>query len=196
MFLIAGLGNYDARYRYNRHNAGFMAVDALAEYYGWNFKFQKKFQGEIAQGEVYHHKLLLLKPHTYMNLSGRSILAVLRFFKLDKEALLVIHDEIDLPFLRLRLSRSGGAGHNGVGSIFQHVGKGFLRLRVGVGRPVRPFPVADYVLGDFIQDEQNALDGLYKEMVSEMIWDEKKCADFCHRINAIHKANNPADDKG
>ena len=149
--LVAGLGNPGREYAGNRHNVGFMVADELARRHGGMWK--GKFNARVAEVRIDGHKVVLLKPETYMNDSGRSISSAMRFFKLEPESVLVVHDETDLPLGRLQVRRGGGlAGHNGLRSVAQHLGTPeFLRLRVGVGRPERgdPRPLADYVLANF-----------------------------------------------
>jgi peptidyl-tRNA hydrolase, PTH1 family len=149
--LVAGLGNPGREYARTRHNVGWMIVDELARRHGGTWK--SKFNGQLAEIRIDGHKVALLKPETYMNESGRSISAAMRFFKLQPDEVLVVHDEGDFDLGRLQARRGGGlAGHNGLRSIAQHLGTpDFLRLRVGVGRPGRgdPRPLADYVLASF-----------------------------------------------
>jgi PTH1 family peptidyl-tRNA hydrolase len=149
--LVVGLGNPGREYARNRHNVGWMIVDELARRHGGSWK--GKFSGQLAEIRLDGHKLALLKPETFMNESGKSVGAAARFFKLDPDAVLVVHDEGDFDLGRLQLRLGGGsAGHNGLRSIAQHLrSPDFMRLRVGVGRPERgdPRPLADYVLSDF-----------------------------------------------
>ena len=149
--LVVGLGNPGREYARNRHNAGWLIVDELARRHGGSWK--GKFSGQLAEIRIDGHKLALLKPETYMNESGKSVGAAARFYKLDPDAVLVVHDEGDFDRGRLQLRIGGGlSGHNGLRSIAQHLKTpDFMRLRVGVGRPERgdPRPLADYVLSDF-----------------------------------------------
>jgi PTH1 family peptidyl-tRNA hydrolase len=149
--LVVGLGNPGREYAQNRHNVGWMVVDELAKRHGGSWR--SKFNGQLAEIRLDGHKLALLKPETYMNESGQSVSAAARFFKLDPDAVLVVHDEGDLDRGRLQLRIGGGlGGHNGLRSIQSHLkSPDFMRLRVGVGRPERgdPRPLADYVLSDF-----------------------------------------------
>ena len=149
--LVVGLGNPGREYARHRHNVGHMVADELARRHGGAWK--GKFSGQLAEVRIDGHKVALLKPETYMNESGRSVGAAARFFKVEPDAVLVVHDEGDLDLGRLQVRRGGGlAGHNGLRSIVQHLGTGdFLRLRVGVGRPGRGDrrDLADYVLADF-----------------------------------------------
>jgi PTH1 family peptidyl-tRNA hydrolase len=158
--LVAGLGNPGREYVRNRHNVGWMVVDELARRHDGSFR--GKFSGQLSEIRLGDLRLALLKPETYMNESGRSLAAAVRFFKVDPGALLVVHDDVDLEPERLQARLGGGlAGHNGLRSIAQALGtQDFLRLRIGVGRPGRGDrrPVADYVLSDF--DELTDVDAL------------------------------------
>ncbi len=149
--LVAGLGNPGREYVRNRHNVGHMVVDELARRH--DGVWRAKFSGQLAEVRIDGHKVGLLKPETYMNESGRSVSAAARFFKLEPDAILVVHDDSDLESGRLQARLGGGlAGHNGLRSVAQHLGTPeFLRLRVGVGRPGRGDrrDLADYVLSDF-----------------------------------------------
>jgi PTH1 family peptidyl-tRNA hydrolase len=151
--LVAGLGNPGREYADTRHNVGFMVADELARRHGASFR--SKFSGEVADLRL-DGRVALLKPQTFMNESGRSVGAAVHFFKVPPEALLVVHDEVDLEPGRLQARLGGGlAGHNGLRSVAQHLRTGdFLRLRVGVGRPERGDrrPVADFVLSPFAPD--------------------------------------------
>ncbi len=155
MYLVVGLGNPKPKYAGNRHNVGFMAIDALAK--RWSVaSFREKFGGETAKVEA-GRDAVLLKPMTYMNLSGESVQKALAFYKTPIERVLVIHDELDIEFKTLRLKNGGGAaGHNGLRSIIQHCGDTFLRLRVGIGRP-RSGATEGYVLSDFNSMERAEL---------------------------------------
>ena len=149
--LVAGLGNPSPRHERDRHNVGWMVIDELARRH--DASFRSKFNGRVADVRVDGRRVALLKPETYMNESGRSISAAQRFYKTPTEAVLVLHDDVDLEFGRFQARAGGGlAGHNGLRSIAQSLGDpGFLRLRIGVGRPGRgdPRDVADFVLAPF-----------------------------------------------
>jgi peptidyl-tRNA hydrolase, PTH1 family len=149
--LVVGLGNPGRQYAQNRHNVGWMVVDELARRHGASFR--GKYSGQFAEARVGAAKVALLKPETYMNLSGRAVSPAARFYKLPPERVLVVHDEGDFDLGRLQARVGGGlAGHNGLRSIAQDLGtQEFGRLRIGVGRPERgdPRPLADFVLSDF-----------------------------------------------
>jgi len=153
--LVVGLGNPGREHVRDRHNVGWMVVDELAGRHGGSFR--SKFSGRLAEIRVDGAKVALLKPETYMNLSGQSVGAAARFFKVELDRILAVHDEVDLEQARLQARLGGGlAGHNGLRSLRQTLGSAdFLRLRVGVGRPGRGDrrPVADYVLSPFEPDE-------------------------------------------
>ena len=151
--LIVGLGNPGPKYTWTRHNAGFMVLDRLAQLAGVSVT-KKNFSGLYGEGNWLGERLLLLKPQTFMNLSGRSAAAALRFHKLTLSDLIVIHDDIDIPFGQVRLKEGGGhGGHNGLRSLMQDLGGAFVRLRIGVGRPAHG-DAADYVLAPFSREEQ------------------------------------------
>ena len=160
MFVIAGLGNPGPQYARNRHNFGFMVVRAFAEAFRAE-PWRTKFQGETARCRVADTDVLLVCPTTFMNRSGETVQAAMNFFRVSLSDLLVVHDELDLPFGTLRLKPGGGhAGHNGLRSIMQHLGEpGFMRMRCGIGRPQLGFvgDGADYVLSDFRTEEREAL---------------------------------------
>ena len=153
--LVAGLGNPGREYARNRHNVGFMVADELARRHGGSFR--GKFSGQLAEVRIDGHRVALLKPETFMNDSGRSVKAAVQFFKLEPDAILVVHDDGDLEPGRLQARLGGGlAGHNGLRSIAKLLGtQDFLRLRIGVGRPGRGDrrPLADYVLSDFTPED-------------------------------------------
>ncbi len=162
--VVVGLGNPGAQYEDTRHNCGFMVLDTLAQRWGISFQTEKRFQGLYGEGRGPRGKLRLLKPQTYMNLSGQSVRAVLDWYKLDPEAVLVIYDDMDIPVGRLRLRASGSAGgHNGIKSLIQHLGtQAFPRLRVGVGQPQGHKDVKGHVLGSFTPNERQILPAVLK----------------------------------
>jgi aminoacyl-tRNA hydrolase len=149
MKLFVGLGNPGAQYARNRHNIGFMAADAIAARHGFG-PWRGKFQGEIAEGRLGTEKVLMLKPGTFMNLSGDSVRAAAQFYKIPPEDIVAFHDELDLAPGRVRVKTGGGhAGHNGLRSIAAHMGPDFVRVRLGIGHPGDKRQVTAYVLGDF-----------------------------------------------
>ncbi len=157
MLLVAGLGNPGSGYARNRHNIGFMAVDAIVHRHKLG-PYRAKFEGELAQGEVGGRRILVLKPMTFMNESGRSIGAALRFFKLAPKDLVVFHDELDLAPGKIRVKQGGGAaGHNGLRSIEAHIGPDFRRVRLGVGHPGDKERVLGHVLQDFAKSDEEWL---------------------------------------
>jgi len=152
-WLIVGLGNPGPKYANNRHNIGFMVVDELARRAGTDTS-QKKFHGLYCKARLGREDAILLKPQQYMNRSGTSVGAAGAFYKLDPDKVLVIHDELDIDFHAIQVKVGGGhGGHNGLRSIFQHFGKGFVRLRCGIGRPPYNGDVSGWVLSDFSKEE-------------------------------------------
>jgi PTH1 family peptidyl-tRNA hydrolase len=164
MIIIAGLGNPGSQYAGNRHNIGFMAVDEIQR--GKSFSpWAKKFKSEISEGEVAGEKVLLMKPLTYMNLSGEAVGEAMRFYKLSPANIICIHDELDLLPGRVRIKVGGGnGGHNGLKSLDAHCGKDYRRLRLGIGHPGDKNLVSNYVLGDFAKTEKVWLDPLIDEI--------------------------------
>ena len=154
MLLFAGLGNPGAKYANNRHNVGFMAADAIARRHGFS-AWARKFQAELAEGVLAGEKVLLLKPQTFMNLSGQSVGQAMRFYKLEPRDLTVFYDEIDLAAGKLRVKVGGGSGgHNGIRSLDQHVGADYRRVRIGVGHPGVKELVHGHVLSDFVKADR------------------------------------------
>ena len=157
--VIAGLGNPGSKYRNTRHNIGFALVDQLAAKYGAAWKHEARFEAEVAVIQHDERKLMLLKPQTFMNASGRSLGISLRYRKLSVESMLVIYDDLTLDLGRIKLSVNGSAGgHNGIADILTQVGAGFARFRVGIGaKPHKEMDLSDYVLSKFSKDEQTIL---------------------------------------
>ena len=157
--VIAGLGNPGSKYRNTRHNIGYTLVDQLATKYGATWKHEVRFEAEVAVIQYEERKLMLLKPQTFMNASGRSLGAVLRYRKLPTESMLVIYDDLTLDLGRIKLGVNGSAGgHNGIADILTQVGTGFARFRVGIGaKPHKEMDLADYVLSKFSKDELSIL---------------------------------------
>lgn len=162
MRLFVGLGNPGPKYARTRHNIGFMAVDRIASEHGFA-PWRAKFQGSVAEGRLGPEKVVLLKPETFMNLSGQSVGEAMRFFKLEPADLVVFHDEIDLAPGKLKVKTGGGhAGHNGLRSLHSHVGENYIRVRMGVGHPGRKEAVAGYVLHDFPKADDDWLDDMLR----------------------------------
>jgi PTH1 family peptidyl-tRNA hydrolase len=164
-YLIVGLGNPGTKHRKNRHNVGFMAIDRLAA------KFEislRKVQSKaiIGLGQIDDNPVILAKPQTYMNLSGDSVSALARYYKIDQEHLLVVYDEIDLPLGTIRLRERGGTGgHNGMKSIIDYLGRDFSRIRIGVGRPPGQMDPSDYVLQNFHKSEKVIVEELLVRLI-------------------------------
>lgn len=170
MQIWAGLGNPGPRYAMHRHNVGFMAVDVIAEMQGFD-PVQKQFQGWTQEGRIGTDKVLLLKPATFMNESGRSIGAALRYYKLGSQDLTVFYDELDLDPFRVKVKRGGGAaGHNGIRSTIQHIGAEFRRVRLGIGHPGHKERVTGHVLGNFAKAEQDDLVQMLGAIGAEADW--------------------------
>lgn len=167
-FLVAGLGNPGDRYRHNRHNLGFLTLDRLVVQNAVPWK--KRFEGLSARCRIHELDLVLLKPQTYMNLSGRSIQKAATFFGVPSERVLVVHDDLDISFGEVRIKDGGGAGgHHGLESIIESLGTDrFLRIRIGVGRPGSD-TATDYVLADFTSEERARIDPLLDAACNALI---------------------------
>ena len=164
MFIIAGLGNPGRQYQHNRHNIGFMAVDAIQRAHSFS-PWSKKFRSEIAEGTIAGEKVLLMKPQTYMNLSGDAVGEAMRFYKLAPSDIIVFHDELDLPAAKVRVKVGGGnGGHNGLKSLDAHVGRDYKRVRLGIGHPGVKEMVSNHVLGDFHKVDQEWLEPLLDDI--------------------------------
>lgn len=160
MLLIAGLGNPGRQYENHRHNVGFMAADAIHRRHSFS-PWSRKFSALVADGTLDGEKVLLIKPQTFMNLSGQAIGEALRFYKLTTADLIVFYDELDLAPGKLRIKTGGGAGgHNGIKSIDAHCGKAYRRVRIGIGHPGDKARVTSHVLGDFAKSDHDWLDPL------------------------------------
>lgn len=174
MQVFAGLGNPGARHALDRHNIGFMAADAL--HHRWRFDpWRTRFQGVTAEGRIGDHKVLLLKPSTFMNDSGRAVAEAMRFYKLGPDALTVFYDELDLAPFKVRVKRGGGAaGHNGIRSIDAHMaglgGSDYRRIRLGIGHPGHKDRVLGYVLGGFTKAELDPLGAMLDAVAGEAAW--------------------------
>jgi PTH1 family peptidyl-tRNA hydrolase len=170
MYLIVGLGNPGKKYEQTRHNIGFMAVDAILNSYGGNDKPKKKFNSVIHELQLENKKVIIAKPETYMNNSGDALIQIVNFFKIKTENILILHDELDLPFGSIRLKVGGGiAGHNGLKSILSHLDNTFLRLRLGIDHPGDRRLVSNYVLGNFNNSEMDSLNTLFDYIATNII---------------------------
>ena len=196
MFVIAGLGNPGSGYEHNRHNIGFMAADAIGCRHGFS-TWRKKFKAEIAEGELGGIKTLLIKPQTYMNLSGEAVSEALRFYKLGLDDLLVIHDELDLSAAKARIKKGGGAGgHNGIRSIDAHCGKEYRRLRLGIGHPGDKSRVHGHVLGDFAKADNEWLEPFIDAIADNApLLAKGEDSSFMNRVSLAMGGNAP-DAKG
>ena len=172
MQLWVGLGNPGTRYALHRHNVGFIVADVIAETHGFG-PWQKKFRSLAAEGRIGRHKILLLKPQTYMNDSGGAVAEALRFYKLDEAALTVFHDELDLAPFKVKVKVGGGvAGHNGLRSIDAHLGPEFRRVRIGIGHPGPGLKhlVTPHVLGNYSKAEMEPLSDVLAAIAGEAEW--------------------------
>lgn len=152
--LVVGLGNTGKEHQNTRHNVGFITVDYLSEYYKISWNTKSKFHAELAQGVIDGHKLLLAKPLTYMNLSGKAVQAICSYYNIKPPNIIVLHDDIDLSIGRIKYKLAGGSGgHNGLKSLDQCVGNDYHRIRIGVGRPASNDDVSGYVLAAFSKEE-------------------------------------------
>jgi PTH1 family peptidyl-tRNA hydrolase len=190
MRLIVGLGNPGGQYARQRHNIGFMAVDRIAEDNGFS-PWRSKFQAQVAEGRLGGDKALLLKPQTYMNLSGNAVGEAMRFYKLEPADVIVIHDELDLAPGKCRVKQGGGhAGHNGLRSIHAAIGPDYVRVRLGIGHPGRKEAVSGYVLHDFAKADAGWLDDLMRGIADGA--DALAAGDWGRFQNAVAQRVAPA----
>jgi PTH1 family peptidyl-tRNA hydrolase len=167
MKLFVGLGNPGADYAFNRHNVGFMAVDAIAAAHDFP-AWRKRFSSLVTEGRLGREQVLLLKPQTYMNESGRAVGEAMRFYKLDESDVIVFHDELDLAPGKVRVKAGGGvAGHNGLKSLTAHIGNDYIRVRIGIGHPGQRELVTGYVLHDFAKADHEWLEPLLGAIAEE-----------------------------
>lgn len=167
MKLIVGLGNPGAEYAKTRHNVGFMVVDALGD----DWKLEKKLKSEVCEITIADHKALLIKPQSYMNNSGEAVQAIATFYKVDPSEIVVIYDDVDLEFGKLRVRHGGGSGgHNGIKSIIQHTNDTFIRFRVGIRNETvkNPIPTDKFVLAQFTTEEQQHMPDIVAKVTSEL----------------------------
>ncbi|MDW4498663.1 aminoacyl-tRNA hydrolase [Sulfitobacter sp. D35] len=190
MKLIVGLGNPGTKYARTRHNIGFMALDRIAEDHGFP-AWRGKFQGAVSEGRLGSERVVLLKPETYMNNSGQSVQAAMRFYKLEPEDVIVLHDEIDLGPGKLRCKTGGGhAGHNGLRSLHAHIGPEYHRVRLGVGHPGHKDAVPGYVLNDFPKADAEWLDDLLRGISDGA--PDLAGADWARFMNAVSQRTAPS----
>ena len=184
MLLFVGLGNPGAKHAGNRHNIGFMVVDAIAKRHGFP-PWRRRFQGVATEGTLAREKVLLLLPGTYMNESGRAVAEAMHFYKIPLSDIAVFHDEIELPPAKVRVKVGGGiAGHNGLRSISAHVGNDYKRVRIGVGHPVVKELVHPYVLSDFAKDERPWVEALTDVIASNAdLLAQGKDASFQNKVH-------------
>lgn len=186
MFLIVGLGNPGTKYQNTKHNFGFLLSDQIIK----DFKFEdlgKKFGGELFSGKISDQKVFLLKPMEYMNLSGSAVLAASTFYKIPKDKIIVLHDDLDLQFGKIKTKIGGGhAGHNGLRDIDEKIGKEYIRIRLGIGRPQNPdYEISDYVLSKFSKEELENIENINQKIIKNLsLILEGKLSDF---INEYHK---------
>ncbi|HEX2146863.1 MAG TPA: aminoacyl-tRNA hydrolase [Pseudorhizobium sp.] len=196
MLIIAGLGNPGSKYAGNRHNIGFMAADALQQRSSFA-PWSKKFRAEISEGEIGGEKVLLMKPQTFMNLSGESVGEAMRFYKLSPQNIIAIYDELDLAPGKARLKTGGGhGGHNGVKSLDAHCGKEYRRLRLGIGHPGTKELVHGHVLGDFAKADRAWLEPLLDALAdnAEMLVRGEE-SQFLNKL-ALSTGGQPHEPKG
>jgi peptidyl-tRNA hydrolase, PTH1 family len=192
VLLLVGLGNPGSGYARNRHNIGFMAVDEIVHRHSFA-PFRSKFQGELTEGKIGTEKVLVLKPTTYMNESGRAVQAAMSFYKVRPEDVLVFHDELDLAAGKIRVKRGGGhGGHNGLRSIHAHIGADYGRVRLGIGHPGNKDRVVGHVLKDFAKTDQEWLDKLLPTMADEAgVLIKGDDAGFMTRVALVMKPPKP-----
>ena len=184
--LIAGLGNPGAEYQNNRHNAGFWFIDYLAYKYRAEFKTHAKLKSAICNIALSGQSARLVKPNVYMNISGQALAAVVHFYKLSMEQVLVVHDEIDFETAKMRIKYSGGhGGHNGLLDIIRHLGKDFWRLRIGIGHPGSKAKVASYVLADPKTEEHLAIEA-YFSALSTLV-EDMVIGEFQRAMEVLHR---------
>ena len=194
MRLFVGLGNPGAKYAGNRHNIGFMALDRIAADHGFG-PWKKAHQGMAAEGRLGLEKVVLLKPETFMNLSGQSVQSAVAFYKLALNEVTVFHDELDLAPGKARVKSGGGhAGHNGLRSIHQHLGEAYNRVRLGIGHPGHKDAVAGYVLHDFAKADQEWLDDLLRGISDGAV--ALAAGDAAKFLNAVALRTAPARNSG
>jgi PTH1 family peptidyl-tRNA hydrolase len=195
MKLFVGLGNPGAEHALNRHNVGFMAVDAIAAAHAFP-AWRKRFQGLAAEGKLGREQVLLFKPQTFMNASGRAVGEAVRFYKLDLADVVVFHDELDLAPGKVRVKTGGGvAGHNGLRSLSAHIGNDYVRVRIGIGHPGRKDLVTHHVLHDFAKADYAWLEPLLGAIAEEAPYLAEGASDKFQSRVAHALATEPADEE-
>ena len=197
MLLFVGLGNPGAKFERNRHNVGFMAIDAIARRHGFA-PWRRRFQGETCEGALDGIRVVLLKPLTFMNESGQSVQAAASFFKLGESDVTVLHDELELPPMKLRVKVGGGiAGHNGLRSISAHLGNEYRRVRLGIGHPGVKERVHGYVLSDFAKAEWPAVEALCDVIADNAaLLAQGRDSSFQNKVHLAMQAKGFASDEG
>jgi len=194
MLLFVGLGNPGSAYEKNRHNVGFMAVDEIVRRHNF-LPWRTRFQGHVSEGSLAGEKILVLKPGTFMNLSGQAVGEAMRFYKLSPSDVFVLYDELDLAFGKVKVKTGGGAaGHNGIRSITQHIGADFHRVRIGIGHPGDKARVHGHVLGDFAKAEQPMLETILDAVAREVTY--LAGGDTPRFMSEVARAVNPPRENG
>lgn len=179
MLLIAGLGNPGLNYKLTRHNIGFRVIDEIKK--NWDFpEFKNKFSSKFTQKFIFNNKVLLLKPMTFMNLSGSAILECCNFYKINKENIFIFHDDLDLMFSKIRIKKTGGdGGHNGIKDISKKIGKNYNRVKIGIKNNIKNLDASDFVLSDFDDEEEKIINDIVVKILQnfEKII-EKKFSNF------------------
>ncbi|MEK6734233.1 MAG: aminoacyl-tRNA hydrolase [Pseudomonadota bacterium] len=184
--LIIGLGNPGENYEDTRHNIGFKLTDAISEKFNFP-SYSNKFSSLVSSKIINHNKITLIKPQTYMNLSGNSVSKLAHFYKIPTENIIVLHDDLDLAFLKVKMKIGGGAGgHNGIKSIDQHIGEGYYRVRIGIGKPLHSKDVSNFVLDNFSKEEQNKVQELIYLIIDNFdLMIEKNMPMFMYNTKSI-----------
>ena len=193
MFLVAGLGNPDSGYALNRHNAGFVAADEIVRRHKFS-DYKNKFDAKSSQGDISENQVLVLKPQTFMNLSGNSVSKAARFYKIDINNIIIIHDDLDLDVGKIKVKQGGGnGGHNGLKSIDACLGNSnYIRIRIGIGRPQYSSMVTNYVLSDFTKEEQEKINNAVSVIAENIdILLNQNITNFMNKITAKTKKQTP-----